>query len=256
MRSGRLAPAAPTLVDATATIAGSRDPAAGRRLSRVNDETTVATPLWARVAVWTALPAAGAGLGWVVHELPMWLLRVPFLPMRGPLRLVDRLGEPAATIGALLLGGLAGLVLAGLVDRESLTVRLSATTVTLTRPGTTRTVPRGEVAVAYREGDQLVLLGRTGRELAREPAHLSSRRLAPAFGPVWSARDPYADAYRRWVPDLPDVPAEAAALFAARQRALDRGDADDARELRDELGRLGFVVRDAKKRQHFRRTEH
>ncbi|WP_125810880.1 hypothetical protein [Actinoplanes sp. ATCC 53533] len=219
------------------------------------NETIVATPWWARLAVWATVPAAGAGLGWVVHQLPEWLLRLPWAPMRGPLRAVDRLPEPGATIGALLLGAIAGLVLAALIDQESLTVRISGTEVTLTRPGKTRTVPRGEVAVAYREGDQLVLLGRTGRELAREPSHLAPARLAPAFGTAWAEQDPYAGSYRRWVPDLPDVPAEAAALFAARQQALDRGDGDDARELRDELARLGFVARDEKKRQHFRRTD-
>lgn len=215
----------------------------------------MATPWWARAAVWTTVPAAGAGLGWVVHQLPEWILRIPFAPMRAPLRAVDRLPEPGATIGALLLGTIAGLVLAALIDQESLTVRLSGTEVTLRRPGTTRTVPRGAVAVAYRERDQLVLLGRTGRELAREPSHLSARRLAPAFGAAWAAQDPYAGSYRRWVPGLPDIPAEAAALFAARQQAVDSGDGDDARELRDELARLGFVLRDEKKRQHFRRTD-
>jgi hypothetical protein len=214
----------------------------------VLDETTVATPVWARVAVWTVVPAAGAGLGWVVHRVLEW---IPW----GPVRWLARLGEPAATIGTLLLGVAAGLVLAMLIDRESLAVRVSAGEVTLSRPGTTRTVPRGALAVAYQDGDQLVLLGRTGAELAREPSHLSAGRLAPVFGAAWSPRDPYADAYRRWVPDLPDVPAEAAALFAARQRALERGDGDDARELRDELGRLGFVLRDVRKRQHFRRTD-
>lgn len=221
----------------------------------MTNETIVATPWWARVAVWTAVPAAGTGLGWVVHQLPDWILRIPFAPMRGPLRAVDRLPEPEATIGALLLGTIAGLVLAALIDRESLTVRISGTEVTLTRPGTTRTVPRGEVAVAFREGDELVLLGRTGQELAREPSHLATTRLAPAFGAAWAAQDPYRGTYRRWVPDLPDIPAEAAALFAARQKALDSGDADDIRELRGELARLGFVVRDEKKRQHFRRAD-
>jgi hypothetical protein len=211
--------------------------------------------MWVRVAVWTAVPAAGTGLGWVVHQLPGWLLELPITPLGGPLRLLDRLPEPGAMIGALVLGTIAGLVLAGLIDQESLTVRISGTEVTLTRPGARRTVPRGEVAVAYRDGDQLVLLGRTGRELAREPSHLSAARLAPAFGTAWSAQDPYADAYRRWVPDLPDIPAEAAAVFAARQQALDKGDGDDAKELREELARLGFVVRDEKKRQHFRRTD-
>ncbi|MET8149717.1 hypothetical protein ACIBSW_29125 [Actinoplanes sp. NPDC049668] len=219
-----------------------------------DDSTTVATPVWARAATWAALPAGGAGLGWVVHQLPDWILRIPFAPMRGPFRLAARLPEPEATIGALLLGTLAGLVLAFLADRESLSVRMSHSEVTLKRPGTVRTVPRAEVAVAYRERDRLVLLGRTGRELAREPSHLSSARLATLFGPAWSDRDPYADAYRRWVPGLPDVPAEAEALFLARQRALDGGDGDDAAELRGELARLGFVTRDEKKRQHFRVT--
>lgn len=220
----------------------------------MTDETTVATPLAARAAGWLALPVAGAGLGWVVHQLPDWILRLPFAPMRGPLRAVARLSEPEATIGALVLGVLAGLVLAALADRESLTVRLTAGEVRLTRPGSDRTVPRADVAAAYREGDRLVLLDRTGAELAREPSHLAERRLAPAFGPLWAGGDPYAGTYRRWVPDLPEVAGEPAALFAARQHALDKGDAADARELRDELARLGFVVRDVRKHQHFRRT--
>jgi hypothetical protein len=244
------------LVAAEPTYAAGRAGARAEDWAVVMTETTAATSIWIRAGVWTALPVAGAGLGWVVlHQLPDWLLRIPFIPMRGPLRLLDRFDEPWATTGALLLGAAAGLVLAGLIDRESLTVRISGTEVTLHRPGTTRTVPRGEVAVAYQERDQLVLLGRTGRELAREPANTSAGKLAAAFGSVWSDHDPYAGSYRRWVPDLPDVPAEAEAHFAARQRALERGDADDARELRDELARLGFVVRDEKKRQHFRRTD-
>jgi hypothetical protein len=221
----------------------------------VFDETTVATPLWARAAVWLGMPAAGAWLGWVIHQLPEWILKVPSAPLRAPLKLAADLPEPAATIGTLLLGVVGGLVLAYLIDLESLTVRMSRTEVRLTRPGTTRTVPRADVAVAYRDGDKLVLLGRTGRELAREPSHHSAKKLAPVFGAAWSDRDPYADTYRRWVPNLPDIPADAAAVFAARQQALAKGDGSDAGELREELGRLGFVVRDKNKKQHFRRTD-
>ena len=60
--------------------------------------------------------------------------------------------------------------------------------------------------------------------------------------------------YRRWVPGLPQVPAEAEALFAARQQALDKRDDRDIRELRAELARLGFVIHDDHRRQHFRRA--
>jgi hypothetical protein len=220
--------------------------------------TTVATPVWLRAAVWTGLPAAGAVLLLGVDRLADVVVRLPWAPMRGPFRLVQDLPEPQATIGALALGAIAGLILAWFVDAESLTVRLSGRAVVLTRPGVTRTVPRPDVAVAFRDNDKLVLLGHTGRELAREPSHLSVERLAAAFrsqGIAWSGRDPYADAYRRWIPDSPDVPADANAVFAARQEALRTGDDRDLTELREELARLGFVVRDDRKRQYWRRVD-
>jgi hypothetical protein len=219
--------------------------------------TTVATPIWARVAIWVALPAVGAALLLGLDRIADVVVRLPWAPLRGPFRLVQEVPEPQATWGALVLGAIAGLVLAGLVDAESMTVRLSRAEVRLSRPGTRRTVPRADVAVAFRDGDKLVLLGRTGRELAREPSHLSPKRLAPAFasqGIAWSDRDPYEDTYRRWIPDSPEVPAEAHAVFAARQQALKSSDSRDAAELREELARLGFVVRDRHKRQYWRRV--
>ena len=220
--------------------------------------TTLATPIWVRAAVWTGLPVVGAALLLGVDRLADVLAGLSWAPMRGPARLVQNVPEPQATIGALVLGAIAGLVLAWFVDAESLTVRLSAREVVLHRPGTTRTVPGTEVAVAFLDSDKLVLLGRTGRELAREPCHLPVKRLAPAFrshGIAWSDRDPYADAYRRWIPNSPDVPADANAVFAARQEALKGGDDRDIAELREELARLGFVVRDDHKRQYWRRVD-
>jgi hypothetical protein len=213
--------------------------------------TIVPTPRWARVLAWLGLPVAGAALLLAAVRLLLWL------PFAGPFGLLRHLPDRAATIGSLGLGAIAGLVLAALADQESLTVRLTMTEVVLTRPGTTRTVPRGEVAVAFRDRDRLVLLGRTGCELAREPSHLSPARLRAAFaahGIGWADQDPYLAAYRRWVPGLPDLPATAHAMFAARQKALETGDETDQRELREELGRLGFAVRDERKKQYWRPT--
>ncbi|WP_433367087.1 YqeB family protein [Actinoplanes sp. CA-142083] len=214
--------------------------------------TNVPTPWWARVLVWLCLPAIGAALLYLVMRVAVWL------PLPGPFNLARELPEPAASITAAALGALLGLILAGLVDRESLTVRITLEEVVLTRPGTTATVPRPEVTVAFPDRDQLVLLGRTGRELAREPCHLSAGRLRAAFaanGIAWADQDPYLSSYRRWVPDLPDLPATAHALLAARQKALDAGDDADKRELRGELGRLGYVLRDERKRQYWRHAD-
>jgi hypothetical protein len=214
--------------------------------------TTLAPPVWVRVLVWLGLPAAGAGLVLLIVQVTGWV------PLAGPFVVVRALPGSVTLYGALGVGAILGLVLAGLVDRESLTIRIDADEVVLTRPGTTRRVPRGDVALAFTERDRLVLLGRTGRELAREPCHLSATRLRAGFaerGIAWADQDPYATAYHRWVPDLPEVSGTANALLVARQKALDSGDEDDARDLRDELGRLGYVVRDEGKKQYWRQAD-
>ncbi|MCY1139860.1 hypothetical protein OWR29_17805 [Actinoplanes sp. Pm04-4] len=214
----------------------------------LEQETTVPTPWWSRVLVWLLLPVAGAALLWGI----LWL--IDRLPFGGPFNFVRELPEPWDLVVALGIGFVLGLIFAALVDAESLTVRITPTEVVLTRPGHRREVPKGEIALAFPDRDQLVLLGRTGRELAREPNHLSKQKLSAAFGArgvAWAEKDPYLEAYRRWVPGLPDLPD---AVFTARQKAIAAGDDDDARELREELGRLGFVVRDEKKRQYWRRA--
>ncbi len=212
----------------------------------------MAPPVWVRVLVWLGLPAVGAGLVLLIAQVTGWV------PLAGPFVVVRALPDAVTLYGALGVGAILGLVLAGLVDRESLTIRIDSGEVVLTRPGTTRRVPRGEVALAFAERDKLILLGRTGRELAREPCHLSGAKLRAGFaerGIAWSEQDPYATAYHRWVPDLPDVSGAANALLTARQKALDRNDEDDLRDLREELGRLGYVVRDEGKRQYWRRAD-
>ncbi|WP_433295793.1 YqeB family protein [Actinoplanes sp. CA-030573] len=214
--------------------------------------TTVPTPWWARLLTWLGLPLAGAALLFLAVRVVWWL------PLPGPLSLIRELPGTAATIAAAAAGALLGLVLAGLADRESLTVRITRADVMLTRPGSTVAVPRPDIAVAFPDRDRLVLLGRTGRELAREPSHLSARRLRAAFtgnGIAWADQDPYLASYRRWVPGLPELPETAHALLAARQKAIESGDENDQRDLRGELARLGYVIRDDRKRQHWRRAD-
>ena len=214
--------------------------------------TTVPTPWWARALAWFGLPVCGAALMLLVVAVA----GQEWLP--GPFALVRRMPDLVAEWVLPAVGAVVGLVLAAMADQESLTVRFTGAEVLLTRPGHRRAVPRGDIAVAFPDRDRLVLLGRTGRELAREPSHLSARRLRDAFaahGVAWADEDPYLAAYRRWVPDLPDLPATANALLAARQKALSRGDDDEVRDLRDELGRLGYVLRDDRKRQYWRRAD-
>jgi hypothetical protein len=210
-----------------------------------------------RVLFWAVPPLLGAALLLGLQRLAGVVLEWPWVPWRGLFRVIHEIPEPWATAGALALGALLGLVLAALIDAESLSVRVDGADLVITRPGVRRVVPRAEVATGFADKDRLVLLGRTGRELAREPSNLPLGRVArllTAHGVAWADRDPYADAYRRWVPGSPEVSPAANAVFAARQKALDSGDDRDATELRDVLAGHGYVVRDERKKQYWRQA--
>ncbi|MGH3369874.1 MAG: CysS/YqeB C-terminal domain-containing protein [Nocardioidaceae bacterium] len=125
----------------------------------------------------------------------------------------------------------------------------------------THAVSRDQVHVAFLDGKNIVLQDASSRELVREPHdQLKSevKAIPAAFkshGYPWSDDgDPHRGAFRRWVEDTPDLPGAVNALLRARAKALDAGGKgrNDARELRDEVAKLGFVVRDEESRQYWR----
>jgi hypothetical protein len=117
------------------------------------------------------------------------------------------------------------------------------------------------VAVVFVDGREIVVQDQSSRELARErhdQLKSDAKQIPVAFrahGYPWSeAGDPYQDRFRRWIEDDPELPAAVNAVLRARSKAFDQGDKGkaDLRELRDELGKLGYVVRDKDKRQYWR----
>ncbi|MGW0435986.1 YqeB family protein [Micromonospora sp. NPDC003197] len=238
---------------------GSRTPSS-RPPSNDPSETAVTAPGRDRLLIWGGFPILGAALGWLLKVGAGWVASLPWAPFQGPFELVASAPEPYATIGAPVLGGLAGLVLAFLGVQESLTITVANDRVTLKRgDGGVQAVDRSAVAGVFLDGKHLVLLGRSTDELAREKSDLDAARLTNAFrahGYPWLAEgDPYRNDYRRWVPGLPELPAGADALLKARDRALRNGENRDAVELRTELAQLGVVVRDEEKRQYWRLSQ-
>jgi hypothetical protein len=220
----------------------------------------VAEPASRVALIWILFPLLGAALLWLVQWSAGWIASLRYIPMRGPFKLIDAVEEPWATSGALVLGVLGGLIVAGIADSERLAVTVAADGVTLARGDVTRHVPRDRVGGVFQDGNQLVLLDPATEELARESSELPASRLRDAFeryGYRWYADgDPYRDDYRRWVDGGPELPPGADVLFRARQRALDRKDRPDVAELAAELARLGVVVRDEGKRQYWRPLQH
>jgi hypothetical protein len=220
-------------------------------------QTVVAEPEWRRALVWIGFPLLGLPAGWLLKWVAGWVASLPWVPFQGPFKLVASVPEPHASIGALVIGGLAGLVLATLAALHRLTVTVADDQVSFTRGGVTRAVKRPLVSAVFLGGRRLVVLGRASEELAGETSDLEADRLRDAFvvhGFPWRAGDPYMDRYQRWVDDLPELPTSANALLRARARALDKGDGDEVAQLRADLARLGVVVREENKRQYWRRS--
>ncbi|MEU4465416.1 hypothetical protein AB0G20_17145 [Streptomyces sp. NPDC024017] len=200
--------------------------------------------------------ACGAVAGALLPLLARLLLALPWSPLEGPAELLTSVPEPALTLGTTAVGVLGGLLLGFTAAHESLSVRVCDTHVTLTVRDSAQEFSREEIAVFFRDGKQLVLLGPDSLELAREHCGLNWQRLADALtghGYPWAPEDPHRAEFRRWVPGTPGLPAGADALLRARAQARkDEDDAEEARELRGELLRLGVVVRDEDRRQYVR----
>ncbi|MBF9127765.1 hypothetical protein I0C86_01945 [Plantactinospora sp. S1510] len=169
--------------DGASTAGGSATPA--------RPGITVAEPTMVVALVWITFPLLGAGLLWLLQWSAGWIASIRWIPMRGPFLLVDAVHEPWATGGALLLGVLGGLVVAGMAAAERLVVTVAADRVTLVRgDGPDRHIERDRIGEVFRDGKQLVVLGVDTEELARESSDLSADRLREAFeayGYRWSA---------------------------------------------------------------------
>nr|BFE66289.1 hypothetical protein GCM10020063_108150 [Dactylosporangium thailandense] len=209
-----------------------------------------------RVVVLAGLPVAGGLLGWGLPIAARWLLSLPWVPFGGPLRLVRHLGSGwglAALAGAgVLLGFGLGLV----AVHEALRVTVADGEIVLVSGEARRAVSRRDVEAVFVDGKLLVVLDRQSRQVVRDRLeNAGSPRVERAFrehGYPWVGQDPYAELYRRWVPDLPELPGAVNAVLAARAKALENKSAADADELRDEVQKLGFTVRDVGVVQHWR----
>ncbi|MGA6161180.1 YqeB family protein [Amycolatopsis magusensis] len=225
-------------------------------MTRTSSSTVLAlAPGW-RVLGWLLCPLLGAALLWGLELAAGWVSTLAWFPFQGPFRLVESIPEPAATLGALGLGAVAGLGLALLGELDLLSLDIGASGVELRRGGKSQRFDRGAVGAVFFDGGKLVLLGTGGDELARESSDLSKARVRAAFedhGYPWHADgDPYREDYRLWVEGTPELSDRANALLRARKVALAKDQGDEVKELRRELVKAGVFVREEKKRQYWR----
>ncbi|MEU5873915.1 hypothetical protein AB0A73_20455 [Glycomyces sp. NPDC047369] len=221
--------------------------------------TVVAEARWVAPAVLTGLPLLGAALGWGLVLIAEWITGLSWFPFQGLFELLTDLPRAVQVVGGTALGLVVGLVLAVWVVSELLTVTVGREGLRFKRGDDEQEVARGDVASVFLDGKRLVVLGHRRQELAQTEFDLDREQLAAALrkhGYLWQpGGDPYGGEFKRWVPGAEGLPSGADALLKARDRALEKSDEGDLRELREELAGLGVVVRDRDKKQYWRRSD-
>ncbi len=211
------------------------------------------------VALFDVVPAVvGALLGWGLGALLDWLLGLPWIPLRGPLTLLDSIPDAIPLPLLIGLGTVAGVLFGLYALQDELVVTVDDHEVRLKRGDADRRLPRGVVTAVFLDRKELVLLGDDSNELAREETDRPAVELAGGFtrhGYPWRDADPRAGDYRLWTATAQDLLAGAGALLSIRARALQDNKTADAKDLRAELVNLGVVVRDEGGKQYWRRTD-
>ncbi|MFG1626857.1 hypothetical protein [Kribbella sp. NPDC049227] len=231
--------------------------------TRTPDRTVIGHSTTDKVVLFGGLPLIGLVLGFFLPRIADWAARQDWVPFQGPLKLISGWDGWWVIAVCIVIGLVAGVLLAGMALEDTLKVTVTNRSVEFLKNQKTVTVPREQVTVAFLDGKQIVLQDSTSRELAREKhdqLKSDARQIPAAFrahGYPWSdAGDPHAARFRRWVEDEPDLPPAVNAVLKVRAKAFGQGDKGkaDLRELRGEVAKLGYTVKDSDKKQYWRPT--
>ncbi|WP_020387809.1 hypothetical protein [Kribbella catacumbae] len=214
-----------------------------------------------KLVLYGGLPLLGLVLGFFLPRIADWAVDQPWVPLQKPLEFIAQWDGWWVVAICIALGVIAGILLAAIALEDTLKTTISNTEVEFLKNQRTTRVPRDKVAIAFLDGKEIVLQDSRSAELARERHDQlagEAKKIPAAFrthGYPWSdAGDPHESKFRRWVEDDPELSPAANAVLRARSKAFGQGDKGkaDLRELRDELAKLGHVVRDRDKKQYWR----
>ncbi|WP_062106045.1 YqeB family protein [Bacillus niameyensis] len=201
----------------------------------------------------------GLILGYFLPRIATWAISLPWFPFEGLIKLINTFNGFWLQVTLPVLGLIAGLILAAMTISELLIVTITNEEVSLKRGEDIQTIALKDIAMVFLDGKELVILGKSGYELARELTDESAKKIVNVFKDYdypWSSDgDPFKDDYRRWVLDTPDISPAANALLKAREIALQKKEKNDIKDLRKELAKVGYIVRDEETRQYFRKIE-
>src|SRR5699024_9258772 len=159
------------------------------------------------------------------------------------------------SIVAALIGIIVGIMLTFIIFDENLEVTISDKNLHLKLGDKADTIEKKDISAIYMENKQLIILGQNSEELYREVIETKKDTVREAFKHYqypWKEKDPFDSDYQRWVLGHPDFPEKINVLLYVREHALKEDKKKKAKDLRDDLAKLGVVIRDERNAQYVR----
>lgn len=224
-----------------------------------NQRTVVGLTPMERVLLLTVPPIIGIILGYFIPIIANWANQLPWIPFQGPIQLIVSIEEKWVVIITAILGLMGGIWLTIAAFRDALTIVITNDEVHLEIKESVRTFSIADITSIFLEDKKLVLLGKSGVELARETYDSSSDKIEQGFikhGYPWSSQgDPFEADYRLWVPETAELSSTLDAILKAREQALKKKEEESIKVLRQEANKLGIVIRDKGSLQYWRKIE-
>jgi len=197
----------------------------------------------------------GGLIGWFIPVIADWLLKLPVVPWEGLIEFIASLNSFWVSIAATIIGITVGVLLTLTIFEESLEVTITYDNLQLKLGDKVDIIDKKDISTIYIENKQLIILGKNSNELYREIFETKIDTVRETFRTYkypWKEKDPFKKEYQRWVLGHPDFPEKLNALLYAREHALKEDKKKDAKHLREDLAKLGVVIRDEKNRQYVR----
>ncbi|KGL41158.1 DUF308 domain-containing protein [Listeria sp. SHR_NRA_18] len=221
-----------------------------------NKRTILSFSTFDKLLICLVPPIIGLILGFFIPDIAKWAVSLPWIPLKGPFELIVSIRETWIIFVTTGFGIVAGIWLSIMAFHESLMMDIGDGDVKLTISGVESIFPKARISMVFLDKKQLVLLDLENREMYREKQEMKAGKVERAFtehGYSWQSVDPFQAEFKRWVAQTPELETGENALFAAREKALEKSDEKDARELRREIWNVGISVKEDGKKQYWRR---
>ncbi|MCC2251797.1 hypothetical protein JUJ52_17780 [Virgibacillus sp. AGTR] len=221
----------------------------------LNEETVLGLKRFDKLFIIVISITVGGLLGWFIPVIIDWVLKLPFVPMEGIISIIDSLNHFWVSVVATIVGVIAGIAFIVYVFHVTLKVKVSDKQITLILGEMRRDINKQAISAIFMENKTLIILGENSKEIFREDLEVKKEEAKGAFlyyGYPWKNEDPFIKDYQRWELGNNQYPSDINSILYARERALKEDNEEEAKQLREDLAKLGVVIQDKQKAQYIR----